>query len=132
MAKESGLGMTVTIDDSAGTGKDISNDIGSISFSTPQGLLDVTGLDKSAMERIPGLSDGNVQLTSAGFNDAADHLFQVFKTRTGSRTVVIAHSSNTLTMEMYVENVDYSRNNDGSLSTSVSLQLNSGTVPTWS
>jgi hypothetical protein len=131
VAKESGLGMTVTIDDSGGTGRNISNDITSISFSTPQGLIDVTGLDKSAKETIIGLADGTISLTAA-FNDAAGaSSFDVFKTRTGSRTCVIAISGQTLTMEMYIATCDWSRGNDGALNVAATLQLNSGTVPAW-
>lgn len=132
MPKESGLGMTVAVDDSGGTPRQIENDITSLNFGTPQGLLDVTGLDKSAFERIIGLSDGTVSGTAA-FNDAAGaSSFQVFKTRTGSRTVTIVHSGQTLTMEMSVETADWARGNDGSLLLSFSLALNNGTVPTWS
>lgn len=132
MAKESGLGFSVSIDDSGGTLRDISNDVLSLSFSTPQGLLDVTGVDKSAMERIIGLSDGSVTVTCA-FNDAAGaSSFSVFKTRTGTRTVTLVHSGQTLTQEMLVESVDFPRGADGSLLINATLQLQSGTVPTWS
>jgi hypothetical protein len=132
MAKESGLGMTLSIDDSAGVLKDVSNDVSAVNFSTPQGLQDVTGLDKSAMERLILLSDGNVQITVPAFNDAADHIWAVLKTRTGTRTVTIAHSGQTLSMEMLIADVAWSRNADGSLGASAQFQLQSGTVPVWS
>ena len=131
MAKESGIGMTVTVDNSAGAAKDISNDVLSLSFGTPQGLLDVTGVDKSAFERIIGLADGNVQITHA-FNDAADMSHVVLHaTRSGSRTVAIAISGQTLTMECTIANAGYARGTDGSFIGTVDLQLNNGTAPAW-
>ena len=50
MAKESGLGMSVIIDDSGGSARTISNDITSIDIATPREEQDITGLDKSARE----------------------------------------------------------------------------------
>lgn len=52
MAKQTGLGDYLAVDDSGGTARDISNDVTSIQIETPQALIDVMGLDKSAMERI--------------------------------------------------------------------------------
>lgn len=132
MVKESGLGMTVSIDDSAGVLKDLSNDISDLSFSTPQGLQTVTGLDKSAVERLILLSDGSVQITGPAFNDATDHFWAVFKTRTGVRTVTILISGQTLSMEMLIEDVTWTRGSDGSMGGKCSLQLQSGIVPVWS
>lgn len=130
MAKESGIGMTVTIDDSAGGGHDVSTDIGSLSFSTPNGLLDVTGVDVAAMERIIGLQDGQVQITGF-FDDDSNKLFDILKTRSGSRTVVIAISGQTLTMECLISDVTANRGNDGSFGWSATLQLSNGTAPAW-
>lgn len=132
MAKESGIGMTLSIDDSAGAAKAITNDVSAVQFSTPQGLQDITGLDKSAIERLALLSDGTVSVTIPAFNDAADLSFQVFKTRTGVRTVAIGISGQTLSMEMLISDVSWSRNADGSLGATATLELQSGTVPTWS
>ena len=52
MAKISGLGDTISIDDSGGTARAISNDITDFSINNSQNLLDATGIDKSAMEKI--------------------------------------------------------------------------------
>ena len=62
MAKVSGLGDTVSVDDSGGSARDISNDVTDFSINLPQNLLDVAGVDKSAQERLIGLSDGTVTL----------------------------------------------------------------------
>lgn len=136
MAKQSGLGDYLAVDDSGGTLRDISNDVNSVQVSTPQGLIDVTGLDKSAMERVIGLSDGQVQL-SGTFNATSQKSHDVFKTRTGTRTVSYAIGGNSsgnpiLSMEMLVQNYDISRGNEASLRWTATLQLQSGTVPAWS
>ena len=70
MAKESGLGMSVAVDDSAGTARTISNDITNLDWATPREEQDITGLDKSARERLLTLADFSVTLNGV-FNDAA-------------------------------------------------------------
>jgi hypothetical protein len=130
MAKESGLGMTCSIDDSGGTARAISNDITELQIGTPNNLQDITGLDKSAIERLILLSDGQVSVTSV-FNDASVSSFIVFKVRTGTRTVTIAHSGQTLAMEMLISACDMNRQSDGSFIITATLELQSGTVPTW-
>jgi len=52
MAKESGLGMSVAIDDSGGSARTLSNDITNMDWATPREEQDTTGMDKSA--RAPG------------------------------------------------------------------------------
>ena len=51
MAKESGLGMALAIDDSGGSARTISNDITNFDFAIPRGVQDITGIDKSANAR---------------------------------------------------------------------------------
>jgi len=137
MAKESGMGMTATVDDSAGSGQNISNDITSITFGTPSGVQDITGLDKSAMERLLLLADGTVTLNGV-FNDAANKSHAVLKNyRTilagqVGRTVAIAISGQTLSMEIVFTDYVLTRTSDGSLTWSAPGQLADGTVPTWS
>lgn len=131
MAKESGIGMTFSVDDSTGTLRDISNDVTDVGFGTPQNLQDITGLDKSAIERLILLADGTVSCTWV-FNDATSRVFDVFKTRTGTRTVTIAISGQTLSMEMLISDVSFTRAADGSFTGTSTLQLQSGTVPAWS
>lgn len=134
MAKESGIGMTVTVDNSAGSGQAITNDVTSIQFSTPRGLQDVTGLDKSAVERLLLLADGNVTINGV-FNDASNLSHDVFKTvptTSVSRTVVIAHSGQTMTVEIMFSDYSLNRAQDGSLTWTATGSLANGTAPTWS
>jgi hypothetical protein len=79
VAKVSGLTTSVTVDNAAGTGQNISNDITSIDVSTPRGMQDITGLDKSAIERLLLLADGTVTLNGV-FNTATNMSHDVFKT----------------------------------------------------
>lgn len=73
--KTSGLGDRFFVD-----GNDISGDVGSIeNISSPQKLLDVTGIDKSAYERIGGLRDGDMKWTTF-FNAATGKVLSVLKT----------------------------------------------------
>ena len=136
MAKQTGLGDYVAVDDSGGTGRDISNDIGDYGVNIAQELVTVTGLDKSAQERITGMSDGDVTLNGF-FNAASNKSHDVFKTRTGTRTVDIRIGGNSssnpkVTMEMQIASYALTRGSDGSLTWSVTLNLADGTVPTWS
>lgn len=137
MAKESGIGMSVTIDESDGNARDISNDITSVQFNTSQGLQDVTGLDKSAMERLGLLRDGELVLNGV-FNDDSSKSHEVFKdyytpvSGTLGRTVTLAHSSQSVAMDMVIESYNLNRASDGSLTWTATLRLDSGTTPTWS
>ena len=51
MAKESGLGLTVAVDDSGGSAQTISNDIRQLSWNMPSGVQDVTGVNSSGKTR---------------------------------------------------------------------------------
>lgn len=68
MAKQTGLGARLW----AGT-VDISGDTGAIdTIAESRAQLDVTGIDKSYMERLPGLGDGSIDF-SGFFNNAGNH-----------------------------------------------------------
>ena len=134
MAKESGLGMTVSVDDSGGSLRDLSNDITNIDWATPRGVQDVTGLDKSGIERLLLLADGTGTISGV-FNDAANMSHAVFKTVSSTsvdRTVTIAVSGQTLSMECVLSDYSIARAATGELTYSVPFALANGTVPTWS
>src|SRR3990167_9277960 len=102
MAKESGIGWTTgSVDDSGGTARAIVNDITSLNFSTPRNVQDVTGIDKSAMERLLLLADFSIDLSGV-FNDAVNRAHDVFKTvpsTSVARTVTLVISGQTLPNE---------------------------------
>lgn len=134
MAKENGLGATITIDDSTPTARAVTNDVRDCSISTPKALQDITGLDKSAMERLTLLTDGSFSLNGI-FNDAASTgLFTVLKTIPSTavtRTVTFVLSANTLGMEMLFSGMTLARGAGGEATISAQAELADGTLPTW-
>ena len=135
MPKQTGLGDILKVDDSGGTLRTISNDIVDYGINIAQELIDTTGLDKSARERITGMSDSDVTLNGV-FNATSNMSHDVFKTRTGTRTVTLQVGGSTggnpqLTMEMQVASYNITRGGDGSLTWTAGLNLASGTVPAW-
>lgn len=135
MAKEPGFAFTLSVDDAAGTLRTLSNDFSSLTLSTPRAVQDITGLDKSAIERQLLLADGSATLQAPALNDAANQSHAVFKTvpsTSVNRTVTFALSGQSLSMEMLPTDYQWSRGQDGSLTFSVPLSLADGTVPVWS
>lgn len=138
MPKRAGFPGRLQVDDASGTPRDISNDVTSVDFGTSRGLAEVTGLDKSAMERLLLLSDGKVSIKGV-FNDTANMSHDVFKTVTSSggvRTVTIDPAGTTtgsarLSMEILFSSYELSRGEDGTLTWTAEGQLADGTVPTW-
>lgn len=135
MAKQSGLGWsTLSVDDSGGTPQAIKNDITQFEFTTPRAVQDVTGIDKSAFERILQLADFTITLTGA-FNPASNMSHDVFKTvpsTSVNRTTTLTVASKTLANEVLYTDYPLTRDNSGSLTFKVPGVLADGTVPTWS
>lgn len=133
MAKETGLGMSVAVDDSGASARTISNDITSTDFSIPRGVQDITGLDKSANERLLLLADFSVTLNGV-FNDASNMSHDVFKTVSSTsvvRTVTLGISGQTLATESFFTDYALSRPASGELTFTASGVLGNGSVPTW-
>ncbi len=133
MAKESGLGMTVTVDNAAGSGQAISNDVTNLEFGTPRTVQDVTGVDKSANERLLLLADFTITLNGV-FNDASNQSHDVFKTvpsSSATRTVVLVHSGQTMTAECIFTDYALTRAATGELTWSAPGSLANGTAPAW-
>lgn len=134
MAKETGLGWTTaSVDDSGGTARAIVNDITNLEVSTPRADQDVTGIDKSAMERLLLLADCSVNLNGV-FNDATNAAHDVFKTvpsTSVARTVSLVVSGQTLANEILFTDYRLTRAANGSLTWQAPGALADGTVPTW-
>lgn len=135
MAKESGLGWTtLSVDDSAASPQAIKNDVTNFEFATPRGVQEVTGVDKSAFERILLLADFSITLNGV-FNDASNMSHAVLKTvpsTSVNRTVSLAVSGQTLANECLFTDYSLNRGDDGALTWSAPGVLADGTVPTWS
>ncbi len=135
MAKETGLGWTtLSVDDSGGSVCAIKNDITNLELSTPRAVQDVTGIDKSAIERLLLLADVSLTLNGV-FNDAASQSHAVFKTVPSSsvaRTTTITVSGQTLACELLYTDYQLTRAATGELTWQAPGVLADGTVPTWS
>ena len=139
MAKTSGLGLTaLSVDDSSGTARDIRNDVGDFQFSTPRAVQDVTGVDKSAMERLLLLADFSVTLNGF-FNDTATTgAHSVLKTipstsvlRAVTITITGTVGANSLVNECMFSDYAVTRGSDGALTWTSPGVLANGAVPTW-
>jgi len=135
MAKVSGLGEVITVADSGGTARTISNDITNWSMSTPRGVQDTTGVNSSANERILLLADYSITLSGV-FNAAANNSHDVFKTVSSTsvnRAVSVQATStgSTLATNSIFSDYQLTRANSGELTWQAPGSLADGAVPTW-
>jgi hypothetical protein len=125
VAKGSGLGDQLFID-----GYDLSGDIGSVdTLSAPSNPLDVTAINKSAMERLYGLFDGAITFNQF-FNDAANQEHPVLKAKGSGadRVVSYFHGSaiGNMAAQLVAKQIDFNwtRSQDGALSGPTNCQGN--------
>lgn len=138
MAKTSGLGSVIAVQDSGGTARTISNDVTNYQFSTPRAVQDTTGVDKSAHEALLLLADYSVTLNGV-FNTASNMSHDVFKTIPSTsvqRSVEIDPIGTTtgnpkLTVNAILTDYQLTRSNTGELTWQVPGQLADGTAPSW-
>jgi hypothetical protein len=134
MAKASGLGQTtLSVDDASGTPQAIKNDITNWSLATPRGVQEITGVDKSAIERLLLLADASVTYNGV-FNAASNMSHDVFKTvpsTSVNRTCTNTVNGVTLAFEALFTDYQLTRNNTGELTWQAPGSLADGTVPTW-
>jgi hypothetical protein len=135
LAKKSGLGITtLSVDDAGGTPRDIRNDITNFQMATPRAVQDVTGIDKSANERLLLLADFSITLNGV-FNDTAStgsHIvFRTVPSTSVLRTVSLVITGNTLNNECLFTDYNLTRAASGELTWSTPGVLGDGTVPTW-
>jgi hypothetical protein len=125
--------MSIAVDDSGSSARTISNDITDWSLSTPRNVQVVTGLDKSAEERLQLLADFTVTLNGI-FDDGTNVAHTVFSTVSSSsvaRTVTITVSGQVLPNETFFNDYALTRAASGELTWSCPGTLSGGTVPTW-
>ncbi|SRR6266567_590042 len=124
MAKQSGLGDNCYVG-----GYNLSGDIGSLgSIHGGPALLDVTSIDKSAMERIGGQRDGAIEF-SAFYNPAAGRAHPVLKALPYTDTILTyargtAIGSPAACMVAKQVNYDGTRGNDGAFTFAVQALAN--------
>ena len=133
MAKASGLGWTTcSVDDASGTPVVIKNDITDLQFATPRAVQDITGIDKSAMERLLLLADFSITLKGV-FNASTSHtVFRTVSSTSVNRTTSLTVNGVSLNNEVLYTDYPLSRSASGELTFSVPGVLADGVVPTWS
>ncbi|MFJ6667411.1 hypothetical protein [Streptomyces sp. NPDC091383] len=134
MAKTSGLGWSVcSVDDASGTPKAIINDVTNLQFATPRATQDITGIDKSAIERLLLLADFSITLNIvADFATGQAHdVFKTVPSTSVARTTTLTVAGKTLANEVLYTDYPLQRSNSGELTASVPGVLADGTVPVW-
>lgn len=134
--KLTGLGAAITINNSSSSPETISNDLTNFSFATPMAVQDVTGVDKSAHEKLLLLADGSATFAGVFDVDAnkAHSIFNDIASTRVTRTVKIQPTSASvpyLSMNMLLTDYQVTRPNTGELNWSVPATLADGTAPTW-
>ena len=134
--KESGIGMTASIDDGSGAAQVITDDITNLTISMPRAIQDITGLSLAGMERLLLLADFSLGLNGV-FNDTANKSHAVFKTvpsqsATQLRGISVAISGQTVTAETMPDNYVLTRAPDGAFTWVVNLVNADGVIPAWS
>ena len=137
MAKTSGLGSVVKVEDASSSVKTISNDITNYQFSTPRAVQDVTGVDKSANERILLLADVSVTLNGV-FDDGTDPIqahgvFATIPSTNIARLITLTPTTDDPYIAPVCLLTDYqlTRAATGELTWQVPGSLANGAVPTW-
>ena len=105
-----------------------------MSFATPRGVQDTTGIDKSARETLLLLADFSMTIQGV-FNDASNMSHDVFSTVSSTsvvRTVTWGLSGQTLANECNLTDYQMNRAQGGEFTYTVPAILADGTVPTWS
>lgn len=132
--------------DSSNASQDIRNDITNFNFATPRGVQDVTGVDKSATERLLLLADFSISLNGVFDNTATTSAHAVLRTvpstsvnRMVAITVTGSATSNLNLGTSGAGNgavlfTDYqlTRTATGELTWAAPGSLANGAVPTWS
>jgi len=137
MAKQTGLAWTTcSVDDSGGTVRAIINDVTDLSISTPRGVQDVTGIDRSAYERLLLLADMSVTLNGVANLGAvpsatAHGVFATVPSTSVNRTTTLTIGGKTLAAELLYTDYSLSRAASGELTWTAPGVLADGAVPTW-
>lgn len=124
MSKQSGLGDQLLV-----AGYDLSGDAGAIdSVAGGPSVLEVTGINKSAFERLGGLRDGRIEWTSY-FNDATGAEHPVLKTRPTTDVHVMYQRGTTLgnpAASLVAKQINYDgeRSDDGALTFKIEALAN--------
>ena len=137
VTKVSGLGAIVTVDDATGTAQVISDDTTNFSFATPRASQDVTGVNKTANQRLLLLADYSATINGP-MDTGANQSHAVFSTipsTSKERNVKIQPTVNAtpyLSALCILTDYQITRANTGELTYQVPASLFDGTAPSWS
>lgn len=134
MAVENGISMTCSLDDSADSLRDISQDVVSLDFETSVNHEEIQGLTDVAMERLLLLQDSTATLTTKFDDTSGAFAFAVLKDAHSTnqiRDLTIALSGQTYNANVHIPSVGYSRAADGSFTLTASLVNGDGSAPVW-
>ena len=134
--KLSGLDGAVSVADSSSVAQIITDDVTNWTLSTPRAVQDVTGVGKSANERILLLADISVTYNGV-FDDASDMSHEVFATVPSTsilRANILTPTVDEAHLPFNALFTDYNltRAATGELTWQVPGVLADGTVPAWS
>lgn len=134
MAKQTGITGTVTIGDAAGVSQTFSADVQTFNINQSRAQIDVTGIDKSFMERLPGLGDYSVDLSGVfnggGGTATAHYVFSSMGTALRAFTLVVGPQG-TAVGTAALASYNVSRANDGALTWTATLNCANGTAMSW-
>lgn len=117
-------------------GFDLSGDVGSLDrVSSPVALLDVTAINKSAVERLQGLADGQIAFNS-WFDDAAGAEHAALKGLVTTDRILLwalggSIGSTAAALVAKQMNYDFNRTPDGALALSIETLGASGIALEW-
>lgn len=136
MAKQAALGVTTfSVDDSGNVQRDIRNDITEFDLATPRAEQKVTGIDKSAEERLLVMADLTVTMKGVWNPAATTSSHAVFRTipsTSVNRLITIVIASQTLAPTVILTDYKLSRKANGEFTWDVPGALSTGVVPVWS
>lgn len=135
MAKSAGFLTSLTVQDNSASAKDITNDVTDISITLNQNQIDISGLDKTAMERMNLRGDFSITLNGI-VNPSSNKSHDVFKTvhlstAVARQMVMTTVAGPILTATMLFANYTVTPGADGSLKWSVTGNCSSGTTAAW-
>lgn len=128
MAVKTGLLTSLTFNSN-----DISEDVLSLQISTPNGMIDVSGIDLVGFQRIVGRRDCKLSLTCR-VSDAAAGAHATLSPATASSvsaSCVIVFGGKTLTFHGIVENYDVAIGNGLEATATSTISMDTGVAAAW-
>ena len=135
MAKVAGFLTSLTVTDNGAVARNITNATTDISFTLNQHQIDISGLDKTSMERMNLRGDATVTLSGV-VDNASNNQHDVFKTVHLSTAVARVFVATTvagpiLTGTVLFANYTVTPGADGSLKWTATGNCSSGTTFAW-